>query len=297
MISLFEPLIRIRNGCDRREILRFGGSGLLAAGLNQSGYARGTGHSSGTKTAAGATRGRARSCIILFLFGGPSQLSTWDPKPDAPAEVRGDFGAIATTVPGLSIGELLPRTALAADKLCVLRAMSTGDYAHSSSGYYMLTGRPHQPLNVENANPGSPNDFPSTVALLGRAGPARSGLPPVITLPERIHNADGSVWPGQDAGFLGRGRDAWLLNARLTPEGYRIREIDVPIDLGSERLGRRRELLESLKGGLDALLSTIERGCSSTNTRDRHLICCGHRRPAGPSTWNRSPGWSVNVTA
>ena len=64
------------------------------------------------------------------------------------------FGPIATTVPGLSISELLPRTALVADKLCILRAVSTGDNAHSSSGYYMLTGRPHQPMNFENANPG-----------------------------------------------------------------------------------------------------------------------------------------------
>ena len=73
-------------------------------------------------------------------MGGPPQHSTWDPKPDAPAEVRGDFGPIATSVPGLSLCELLPRTALVADKLCVLRAVSTGDNAHSSSGYYMLTG-------------------------------------------------------------------------------------------------------------------------------------------------------------
>ena len=109
-------------------------------------------------------------------MGGPPQHSTWDPKPDAPAQVRGDFGPIATSVPGLSICELLPHTALVADKLCVLRAMSTGDNAHSSSGYYMLTGRPHQPMNFENANPGPPNDAPSLGALLGRVGtsPRRS---------------------------------------------------------------------------------------------------------------------------
>ncbi len=102
--------------------------------------------------------GRAKSCIVLFLMGGPPQHSTWDPKPDAPAEVRGDLGPISTTVPGLSICELMPKTAMIADKLCLLRAVSTQDNAHSSSGYYMLTGRPHQPMNFENANPGPPND-------------------------------------------------------------------------------------------------------------------------------------------
>ena len=173
-------------------------------------------------------------------MGGPPQHSTWDPKPDAPAEVRGDFGPIATTVPGLSLSELLPRTALVADKLCVLRAMSTGDNAHSSSGYYMLTGRPHQPMNFENANPGPPNDAPGLGACSARLGPARGGLPPSVTLPHRIFNTDGSVWPGQDAGFLGRSSDPWLLNARLTPEGYRIQEIDLPADLDPGRLGRRQ---------------------------------------------------------
>ena len=161
-------------------------------------------------------------------MGGPSQHSTWDPKPDAPAEVRGEFGPIATTVPGLSISELLPRTALVADKFCILRAVSTGDNAHSSSGYYMLTGRPHQPMNFENANPGAPNDAPSLGAVLRRISKSRGGLPPSVTLPHRIFNTDGSVWPGQDAGFLGRTFDPWLLNARLKPGDTRFRRSTYP---------------------------------------------------------------------
>ena len=155
--------------------------------------------------AGGSSFGRARSCIVLFLMGGPPQHSTWDPKPDAPAQVRGAFGPIATTVPGISICELLPAyCALLPTSYAFLRGMSTGDNAHSSSGYYMLTGRPHQPLNFENANPGPPNDVPSLGAVLGRVDRARVGLPTSVTLPHRIFNTDGSVWPGQDTGFLGR---------------------------------------------------------------------------------------------
>jgi hypothetical protein len=196
----------------------------------------------------------------MFLMGGPTQHSTWDPKPDAPAEVRGEFGPIATTVPGLSISQLLPRTARVADKLCILRAMSTGDNAHSSSGYYMLTGQPHQPMNFENANPGPPNDAPVLGALVGRLGPSRAGLPPTVTLPHRIFNTDGSVWPGQDAGFLGRTHAPWLLNARLSPEGYRIQEIDLPADVDSHRIGRRRDLLDDLHRDLDF----VEKNASAT---------------------------------
>src|SRR3954451_9610468 len=96
---------------------------------------------------------RAKRCILLFLMGGPPQHSTWDPKPDAPPEVRGEFGPIPTSVPGMQVCSLLPRLARQADKLCLLRAVSTGDNAHSSSGYYMLTGVPHASITAENVTP------------------------------------------------------------------------------------------------------------------------------------------------
>lgn len=246
MIRFLGPGTRLCDGRSRREILRVGGLGLFGAGLGLPNLAA-------TSTASGeASFGRAKSCIVLFLMGGPPQHSTWDPKPDAPAEVRGEFGPIATNVPGIAISSLLPMTAKVMDKICLLRAVSTGDNAHSSSGYYMLTGRPHQPQNVENANPGAPNDMPSLGALAGRVAPARGGLPTSITLPHRIFNTDGSIWPGQDAGLLGRAADPWLLNARSTPEGYRIQEIDLPEDLDPARVGRRMGLIDDFRRRLDA---------------------------------------------
>jgi hypothetical protein len=133
----------------------------------------------------------------------------------------------------------------------VLRGVSTGDNAHSSSGYYMLTGRPHSPMNFENANPGAPNDSPSLGALVGRITPSSGGLPTSVTLPHRIFNTDGSVWPGQDAGFLGRSADPWLLNAKQTPEGYRVQEIDLPTDLDPSRMTRRMELIDGFRKSLD----------------------------------------------
>ena len=172
MLRLLGPGVRLCDGWNRREVIRVGGLGFLGAGLNLTDLLRTAAVADGPKTSL-SSFGRARSCILLFLMGGPPQHSTWDPKPDAPAEVRGNFGPIATTVPGLSISELFPRTALVADKVCILRAVSTGDNAHSSSGYYMLTGRPHQPMNFENANPGAPNDAPSLGAV-ARADPQRS---------------------------------------------------------------------------------------------------------------------------
>ena len=252
MLRFLGPGARLCDGRSRREILRVGGLGLLGAGLNLPDLARGAGPSS-LGIDADRSFGRARSCIVLFLMGGPPQHSTWDPKPDAPTQVRGEFGAVSTNVPGLSISGLLPLTSQQMDKVCLLRAVSTGDNAHSSSGYYMLTGRPHAPQNVENANPGAPNDSPSLGGLMGKVEPSRTGLPSSITLPHRIFNTDGSVWPGQDAGFLGRGVDPWLLNARTTPEGYQVREIDLPTDLDPARVGRRMDLIDQFRRGVDHL--------------------------------------------
>ena len=247
MLRFLGPRTRLCDGLSRREVLRMGGLGVLGGGLGLADLMAGQ--------AAGATPGRAKSCIVLFLMGGPPQHSTWDPKPDAPAEVRGEFGPIDTKVSGMSFSSLLPNLAKVADKLCVLRAMSTGDNAHSSSGYYMLTGRPHQPMNVENANPGAPNDWPSLGSLVGYVSPDGSAaLPPSITLPHRIFNTDGSVWPGQDAGFLGRARDPWLLNVKPGASGGEsVAEIALPADLHPERVGRRRDLLDQIGHGLDQI--------------------------------------------
>src|SRR5207244_8262522 len=137
----------------------------------------------------------------------PHQHSRWDPKPDAPAEIRGPFSPIATSVPGIQLSELMPRLAERMDKIAILRAMSTGDNAHSSSGYYMMTGVPHQPMNFENANPGAPNNWPTLGALVQRARGNVGSIPAAVRLPHRIFNTDGSVWPGQDSGFLGRDAD------------------------------------------------------------------------------------------
>ena len=214
MLRLLGPGVRLCDGRSRREILRIGGLGFLGAGLSLADLT-GAEAPSISPVLGDSTFGRAKSCILLFLMGGPPQHSTWDPKPDAPAEVRGEFGPISTKVPGLSICELMPKTATVADKICILRAVSTRDNAHSSSGYYMLTGRPHQPMNFENANPGPPNDAPSLGAMLGRLRAARRpsrvdhAAPPDLQYRrERLARAG--------RGVPGRAQDPWLLNAQLT---------------------------------------------------------------------------------
>jgi hypothetical protein len=126
--SIPGPTSRPCGGFTRREALRVGGLSALGLSLPRLLAAR----------AAADRPAPATSCIVLFLMGGPPQHSTWDPKPDAPPEVRGEFGPTDTNVPGVRVGSLLPNLARHADKLCLLRAVATDDNAHSSSGYSML---------------------------------------------------------------------------------------------------------------------------------------------------------------
>ena len=221
---------KLCDGMTRRDWLRVGSLGAFGLSLPSLLQAR------QAEAAAGdSSFGKAKSCIVVFLLGGPPQQETWDPKPEAPVEVRGELKPIATSTPGLFVGELMPRTARLTEHIAVLRAMYTNDNAHSSSGYWMLTGYPHQPTNSENAKPGAPNDWPSVGAVVNwlrqqrsprasasQGGPKSGGidsrtvadlqaLPAAVRLPEEIWNTGHILWPGQDGGFLGHKADPWLL--------------------------------------------------------------------------------------
>ena len=255
MLRLTTRPLQLCDRLSRRELLRVGGLGVMGLGL-----ADVLRHEAAAATAAStAPPAKARSCIVLFLMGGPPQHSTWDPKPDAPAEVRGEFGPIATSVPGLAVSELLPKTAALAEHLCLLRAMRTGDNAHSSSGYYMMTGVPHQPMNAENANPGFPNNWPHMASIVRHLREGTSALPAAVRLPHQIFNTNGSVWPGQDAGFLGQANDPWLFKCHPAAADFQIPEFSLPTELPLDRVQVRRRLL----GEIDQLAASIDRRAGS----------------------------------
>ena len=260
--SMFSLQARGAKLCDqvvRREVLRAGGLGICGLSLPQLLASRSA--QAATSTASG---GRAKSCIVLFLMGGPPQHSTWDPKPDAPDNVRGEIAPISTAIPGVQFGELMPKLAQRAGQLAVLRAMSTFDNAHSSSGYYMLTGRPHAPMNAENVNPGAPNDWPNWGSVVQRLTEPRGHLPGAVRLPNQIFNTDGSVWPGQDGGMLGRSIDPWLFRCQPASPDYRITEFQLPESMSLNRLASRRDLVRSLDQSLAAARSETKVGSFAT---------------------------------
>ena len=148
--------------------------------------------------------GRAKSCIVLFCWGGMSQLEGWDPKPEAPAEVRGDYKAIDTTIPGVQVGEYLPRLARQTERLAIVRSCRHRARDHRQAAYWTLTGIPPIQLDgVMVSNPVLPtrHDKPSLGAMVGWLRGVNSKLPATVTLPYPI--AERGLVGGQNAGYLG----------------------------------------------------------------------------------------------
>ena len=136
--------------------------------------------------------------------------------------------------------------------------MQTKDNAHSSSGYYMLTGQPHQPKNQENVTSQAPNLWPCLGGVVNRLRPQRGAFPSAVTLPEHIWNTGMIPWPGQDAGFLGRAWDPWLLHCDPNEPAFQIAGLGTLPEISSERLSRRLSLSEAIGRHFSTLTRTAE---------------------------------------
>lgn len=227
-------------GLRRREWLRIGG--LSALGLSLAGVSRSHAAAVQGPGDKGASFGRAKSCILLFMSGGPAQHETFDPKSDAPLEIRGTFRSIATNVPGLNLCETLPYTARVADRLAVIRSMTTDINAHSTSGAFMLTG--YMPASKAENVPAGPQDWPSIASVVGTLKPStRSPLSSVL-LPELIHNNGNIVWPGQNGGFMGSAWHPMIMKCDPTQQPIRIEGMSLAEGVTSVRLAERFALLQ-----------------------------------------------------
>jgi uncharacterized protein (DUF1501 family) len=191
----------------RRAAIQAGALGLLGLGMNHLNPLRAlASRSLPTRDA------RAKAVIYIFLSGGLSQLDSFDLKPDAPAEYRGEFRPIATATPGLRICEHLPRLAGRSRLWTLCRSLTHPSNDHSASHNIMLTGRSVLPDGFDPNKP-RPNDWPAIAAVAGVARPAVNNLPPAIILPESLVHRTGRVIPGQFAGEMGPRRDPWVVNA------------------------------------------------------------------------------------
>ncbi len=190
----------------RRHAVQAGSIGLLGLGMN---------HMAGLQAmAAGSSAPSApiRACIYIFLSGGLGQHDSFDPKPNAPAEVRGEFQPIATQTPGVQICEHLPGLAIRSEMWSMCRTLSHTTNDHSAGHHVMLTGRSDLPPGFNPSLP-RPLDWPSIAAVAGSVTTPRNNLPPAAVLPEQLIHYSGRVIPGQFAGVMGTNRNPWFVEA------------------------------------------------------------------------------------
>lgn len=195
----------------RRTAVQAGALGLLGLGLNHLEPLRGA---TRVDSAADRPRGTAKSCIYIFLSGGLAQHESFDLKPAAPAEVRGEFNPIDTETPGIQICEHLPGLAQRSRHWAVVRSLTHPSNEHTIGHYFMLTGRSVTSPGFRGDRQPRPSDWPSLASIVGDALPTRNtNLPPAIVLPEKLVHWSGGVIPGAYGGLMGSRRDPFFIEA------------------------------------------------------------------------------------
>ena len=197
--------------------------------------------------AHGALAPRAKSCIVIYLWGGLSHFESWDPKPSAPAELRGEFGTISTATPGIHYSEHIPLMAKHSDKLAIVRSVHHKQGGHQQGMYVSLTG--HDPPGGVKAK--NRNNWPSLAAMISRFQDPLAGTPNAIRLPYSMYD-NGTLMAGEYGGWLGADYDPVLMR---TPAGkpfggvsrYTNRELDLKLNLEKSRVVKRRSLREQLE--------------------------------------------------
>jgi uncharacterized protein (DUF1501 family) len=261
----------------RRTMLQAGGVSLLGLGAS---------HLSALR-AAGPDGSPARAVIYIFLSGGLAQHDSFDMKPDAPENIRGEFKPIATKTPGLRICEHLPLLAARSDRWAVVRSLTHPTNNHSDGHLLMLTGRSALPPGFSPNMP-KDTDWPAIAAVAGAVTRPRNNLPPAVVLPERLIHNTGRVIPGQFAGLMGRQRDPWFLEAsRFEPKAYgaypgyefdhqqraympgrkdfEIPDLSLPQGIDGMRLASRIDVLKRI----DEQRAALDRGAAGSGL-DRH---------------------------
>jgi hypothetical protein len=230
MLNVGNVKVPVCHGLTRRSFLQAGTAGL--AGMALPNLVR--------LQAAGAVderQGKIRNCITIFLVGSPGQLDTWDMKPDAPAEVRGKFKPISTSVPGVQICEHFPLMARMMNKVALIRSLHHRTGAtHENGQRWMMTGHDFNADNVQ----------PHSGSVISRVFGPKGDLPANVILPGPIGNTGAGPLHGQQAGYLGSAHEPFFLKADPAQPDFKVGDLEVPTGTPGTRLDARRRLLGQL---------------------------------------------------
>jgi uncharacterized protein (DUF1501 family) len=233
MVHALDAAIRLRDGPSRRELLRAGA--LSGLGLTVPDLLRLQNAAAGSAPAA-----TADACILVFLWGAPSQYETYDPKPDAPDGIRGEFGVVQTQTPGTLFSEHIPRLAQRTRLFTIVRTCTQTSTHHQSAAYEALTGYPPSRDAVNLTV--TPSDHPNLGSIVARMTPSRSALPSFVQLPQLATDV-GNLTPGQFAGFLGRQYDPLAIVHDPSAADFDVTDLRLVPDVPPVRLHDRQALL------------------------------------------------------
>lgn len=224
----------------RREWLQVGGLSLLGITSAELAQLRAMEPAEGTKSP------RAKSCVFIFLFGGPSHIDLWDMKPTAPTGIRGDFQPISTSVPGIQLCEHLPKLAQQMNQFCLLRSMTHHMPVHGPACSEMYTGREY--FGPPTTDQALPQDWPSIASLVARFGKSAGRLPPSIVLPwyTQFVGQDKRI-AGQTGGRMGESFNPVLIDGDPSHPEFRVPGLKLFDDVDADRLVQRRGLLHRMQ--------------------------------------------------
>jgi hypothetical protein len=261
MLSIPGQPGRTCDGWSRRELLRVGGLGIL--GMTLGDVFRLQALSADKAPAPSQPKngwGQAKSVIMIFLQGGPSHIDIWDPKPDAPSNIRGEFKPIRTKVPGIWLSETMPKLAQAIDKATLIRSVSytpAGLFNHTAAIYQMMTGyTPDRVSPSGQLEPPSPADFPHAGSQITRLKPLSEPMLPFVMLPRPLQESN-VIGKGGTAGFLGPAYDPYYFyqdpNAEVKLDDLALRK-----EVSKERLERRSSLLKKVNAAMPEMEKAVE---------------------------------------
>ncbi len=224
---MFDLRLGTKRSCDgvtRRDVIRIGSIAALGMSLPRLMELR-------ARAAAGETD-REVSCILIWLQGGISHIDSFDPKPQAPEEIRGEFGAIATNVPGIQICDPLPQLAQHQDKYAILRSLNPKNGSHGVADAYMMSGHPFNQSVV----------YPSYGAVVAKEEGDRNAMPPYVQLGVSIDQRFG----GGVAGFLGDQYNPFVLPGDASRPSFTVRDVVLPGGVDRGRFQRRMKALQAV---------------------------------------------------
>lgn len=282
--DLCDPNLKL----SRRDILRVGGSGMLGLGL--AGMLKLQAFGSQGSHSGGPGWGKAKNIIMIFLQGGPSHIDLWDPKPDAPSNVKSVFKNIKTKIPGVNFTELLPELAKVNDKMTMIRSMSytpNGLFNHTAAIYQMMTGYTTDKVSPSGQlEPPSPKDFPNFGSNIINQIPSKVPMLPFVMLPRPLQESN-VIGKGGTAGFLGKAYDPYT----LYPEGgdmdmnkmdnIKVDDLKFQPDIFELRLRRRGRLRDAFNDAMPQIdKATRDFNLDTYYDQALNLVASGNARNA-----------------